>query len=640
MLHQPKFMRRAFRDPRITHQRMMTKGGHSTIHKKAQKGLHVRFHEMWGKLMNMRWRWMLFLFAATYVAHWLIFAIFWYILARTNDDLDLDHEAPPENHTICIRHVTSFTTAFAFSIESQLTIGYGYMYLSGKCIRGIVILVIQMLVGIVFDAVLTGAFVAKFSHPKNGAIWIRFTHLAVIADVDGEPNLIFQVANTEHRALTDVRVAAVLYQELEDDQLYQTSVNFHVDSINSEECPIFIYPLTYYHSITPSSPLAAFLYHEDPGYFEIVVFLSAIEDGTGEVCQRRTSYVLSEIVMHHHFASVLTRDEKGAYSIKMENFDKIIPAPVHTEVSRSLNKTVPQSPNAILSIMSNFDRIIPRSPTPTHFTHNAVPSSPNTVLSKNLTFDKVIPEQPKVTVPKSLIFDKANPGSPNTVLSKSLNFEKAIPGSPNTELSKDLNFDKAIPEHPNTTTVSKSSNFDKTVPEHPNAIISKSSNFEAIPGSPNTVLSKSPNFDKAIPEHPNAIVLKSSNFDKTVPEHPNAIISKSSNFDEAIPEHPNAIISKSSTLDKAIPGSPNTVLSKSSNFDKLVPEHPNAIVSKSSTFDKAIPGSPNTVLSKSSNFDKTVPGSASAAVSKSSNFDIIIPGHPNSVVSNSSNRTA
>lgn len=145
----------------------------------------------------------------------------------------------------------------------------------------------------------------------------------------------FQVANTRPSPLTSVRISAVLYEERETGQLHQTTVDFHLDSITSEECPFFIFPLTYYHSITPSSPLAILLQREAHHHFELVVFLSATQEGTGETCQRRTSYLPSEIVLHHHFASMLARGAKGEYQIKMENFDKTIPELPATDTKSS-----------------------------------------------------------------------------------------------------------------------------------------------------------------------------------------------------------------------------------------------------------------------------------------------------------------
>lgn len=157
--------------------------------------------------------------------------------------------------------------------------------------------------------------------------------------MDGKPNLIFQVANTRPSPLTSVRVSAVLYQEKANGELYQTSVDFHLDGISSEECPFFIFPLTYCHSITPASPLATLLQHDNPAHFELVVFLSAMQEGTGEICQRRTSYLPSEIMLHHCFASLLTRGSKGEYQIKMENFDKTVPELPAPLTSKSPNRT-------------------------------------------------------------------------------------------------------------------------------------------------------------------------------------------------------------------------------------------------------------------------------------------------------------
>lgn len=184
-----------------------------------------------------------------------------------------------------------------------------------------------------------GAFVAKIARPKNRAFSIHFTRSAVVTHTEGKPHLMFQVANTRSSPLTSVQISAILYQEQENGQLHQTSVDFHLDSITSDECPFFIFPLTYYHSITPSSPLAALLQRESAHHFELVIFLSAVQEGTGETCQRRTSYLPSEIMLYHRFASVLARNAKGEYQIKMENFDKTIPELPAAADSKSPTRT-------------------------------------------------------------------------------------------------------------------------------------------------------------------------------------------------------------------------------------------------------------------------------------------------------------
>ncbi|NXA08354.1 KCJ13 protein, partial [Sapayoa aenigma] len=324
--------------------RMVTKDGHSTLQMDGAQGKGLAYlRDAWGILMDMRWRWMMLVFSASFVIHWLVFAVLWYLLAEMNGDLELDHDAPPDNHTICVKYITSFTAAFSFSLETQLTIGYGTMFPSGDCPSAIALLAIQMVLGLMLEAFITGAFVAKIARPKNRAFSIRFTRSAVVTHSEGKPHLMFQVSNTRSSPLTSVQISAILYQEQENGQLHQTSVDFHLDSITADVCPFFIFPLTYYHSITPSSPLAALLQREVPHHFELVVFLSAVQEGTGETCQRRTSYLPSEIMLYHRFAPVLARSAKGEYQIKMENFDKTIselPAAAGSKSPRRTDKEI------------------------------------------------------------------------------------------------------------------------------------------------------------------------------------------------------------------------------------------------------------------------------------------------------------
>lgn len=137
--------------------RLVTKDGHSTFHMAGAQGRGVSYlRDVWGILMDMRWRWMMLVFSASFVLHWLVFAVFWYLLAEMNGDLELDHDAPPDNHTVCVKYVTSFTAAFSFSLETQLTIGYGTMFPSGDCPSAIALLAIQMVLGLMLEAFLTG----------------------------------------------------------------------------------------------------------------------------------------------------------------------------------------------------------------------------------------------------------------------------------------------------------------------------------------------------------------------------------------------------------------------------------------------------------------------------------------------------
>ena len=95
-----------------------------------------------------------------------------------------------------------------------------------------------------------GAFVAKIARPKNRAFSIRFTDLAVVAHLDGKPNLIFQVASTQPSPLTKVRVSAMLYQEMANSTRPVWTFTLMASVLRSV------------HSLSFHSPTTTLLYHQ------------------------------------------------------------------------------------------------------------------------------------------------------------------------------------------------------------------------------------------------------------------------------------------------------------------------------------------------------------------------------------------
>lgn len=52
------------------------------------------------------------------------------------------------HQSVCVYGVNSFTAAFLFSIETQVTIGYGTRAITDKCPEAILLLLIQSLLGL------------------------------------------------------------------------------------------------------------------------------------------------------------------------------------------------------------------------------------------------------------------------------------------------------------------------------------------------------------------------------------------------------------------------------------------------------------------------------------------------------------
>ncbi|KAF7219449.1 inward rectifier potassium channel 13 [Nothobranchius furzeri] len=282
----------------------------------------LALQDMWGMLVSLRWRWVLLAFCASFIAHWLLFACLWYLLAHLNGDLAVqDHDHPPQGHVVCVKYITSFTAAFSFSLETQLTIGYGTMFPSGDCPSAIALLAVQMLLGLMLEAFITGAFVAKIARPQKRAGVIQFSPQAVVGQNQGQTCLMIRVTNLLQRPLVDVKVNAVLYEEHEGQALHQTSVDFHLDHLGQQPCPFFIFPLTFYHPLDRQSPLYSTLCEGSSKHFELVVFLTASQEGTGDSCQKRTSYLRQEIQYDRRFLPALGLDDQGRYLVSNQHFD-------------------------------------------------------------------------------------------------------------------------------------------------------------------------------------------------------------------------------------------------------------------------------------------------------------------------------
>lgn len=170
------------------HQRLVTKDGHFALRPPqyssgSRRGPSVKawllaLQDLWGLLVSLRWRWVLLAFCASFLAHWLLFACLWYLLAHLNGDLAVkDHDSPPQGHVVCVKHITSFTAAFSFSLETQLTIGYGTMFPSGDCPSAIALLAVQMLLGLMLEAFITGTnlLFLKHSHHKHYQLKFLFS---------------------------------------------------------------------------------------------------------------------------------------------------------------------------------------------------------------------------------------------------------------------------------------------------------------------------------------------------------------------------------------------------------------------------------------------------------------------------------
>ncbi|GCB83319.1 ATP-sensitive inward rectifier potassium channel 10-like [Scyliorhinus torazame] len=307
--------------------RVMTKDGHSNVridHVRDWRFLYLK--DLWTTFIDLKWRYKLALFSATFVGTWFLFGLAWYLVALLHGDM----AAPPEpsaNHTLCVANMQTLTAAFLFSLESQTTIGYGYRYISEECPLAIVLLIGQLIVTSLLEVFVTGTFLAKIARPKKRAGTVRFSHHAVVSSRDGKLCLMIRVANMRTSLLLGCQVAGKLLRaqraaEGESFRLQQVNVEFQVDA--GTDSPFLILPLTFYHLIDEGSPLrqAALAPGRDQE-FELVVILSGTVESTSAMCQVRTSYLPEEILWGYEFCPAISISPSGKYVADFATFDRV-----------------------------------------------------------------------------------------------------------------------------------------------------------------------------------------------------------------------------------------------------------------------------------------------------------------------------
>ncbi|XP_053279501.1 ATP-sensitive inward rectifier potassium channel 1a.1 [Pleuronectes platessa] len=309
--------------------RLVTKDGRCNIEYGNIRNIrHFGFMaDFWITFVEIRWRFVLFFFIASFTLSWFIFGLLWYWIARNNGDLAWQN--PPDDHIPCVDNILGLCTAFLYSLETQTTIGYGGRSLTPLCPGAVALLIIQSLVGAIINCFMCGIILSKISSPKKRAKTITFSDMAVIGPRKGALCLSIRVANLRKTLMIGSQIYGKLLRttytpEGETIIMDQVDINFTVDV--GKDNLFFICPLTLYHIIDKSSPffeMAVDTLHQKD--FELVVFLDGTAESTSSSCQVRTSFIPPEIMWGYNFLPIISRSKEGKYRVDFSNFSKVVP---------------------------------------------------------------------------------------------------------------------------------------------------------------------------------------------------------------------------------------------------------------------------------------------------------------------------
>ncbi|XP_053325318.1 inward rectifier potassium channel 4 [Spea bombifrons] len=284
--------------------------------------------------VDTRWRYMLLIFSAAFLASWLFFAFLFWCIAFIHGDFSAGvgvigpgKTGPPKP---CLMHVNSFVEAFLFSVETQTTIGYGFRCVTDECPLAILAVVAQSILGCLIDSFMIGTIMAKMARPKKRAQTLLFSHHAVIALRDGKLCLMWRVGNLRKSHIVEAHVRAQLirpYVTQEGEYLPVDQKDLNVGYDSGLDRIFLVSPIIIVHEIDEESPFYSMGKEQLEGEdFEIVVILEGMVEATAMTTQARSSYLASEIRWGHRFEPVVF-EEKNHYKVDYSHFHKTYQVP-------------------------------------------------------------------------------------------------------------------------------------------------------------------------------------------------------------------------------------------------------------------------------------------------------------------------
>ncbi|XP_029440924.1 ATP-sensitive inward rectifier potassium channel 11-like [Rhinatrema bivittatum] len=303
--------------------RFVAKNGACNVAHKNIREQGRFLQDVFTTLVDLKWHHTLLIFTMSFICSWMVFAMAWWLIAFGHGDLDPRHSSSVP----CVTNIQSFTSAFLFSIEVQVTIGFGGRMVTEQCPLAITVLIIQNIAGLINNAVMLGCIFMKTAQANRRAETLIFSKHAVVACRDGKFRFMFRVGDLRKSMIisASIKIQIVRKTTTSEGEVEPLSqVDIQVENPVGTNSIFLVSPLIISHTIDEKSPLykisASNLACQN---LEIVVILEGVVETTGITTQARTSYLPDEILWGHRFVPIVT-EEEGRYSVDYSKFGNTV----------------------------------------------------------------------------------------------------------------------------------------------------------------------------------------------------------------------------------------------------------------------------------------------------------------------------
>ncbi|CAH2318965.1 ATP-sensitive inward rectifier potassium channel 11-like [Pelobates cultripes] len=303
--------------------RFVSKNGACNVAHKNIREQGRFLQDVFTTMVDLKWHHSLLIFTMTFICSWMMFAMAWWLIAFAHGDLD-----PKRSSSVpCVTNIQSFTSAFLFSIEVQVTIGFGGRMVTEQCPLAITILIIQNISGLIINAVMLGCIFMKTAQANRRAETLIFSKNAVIACRDGKYRFMFRVGDLRKSMIISASIKIQIVKKTmtaEGEIIPISQVDIQVENPMGTNSIFLVSPLIISHTIDEKSPLYNIsAYDLNNQELEVVAILEGVVETTGITTQARTSYLPEEILWGHRFVPIVT-EEEGRYSVDYSKFGKTV----------------------------------------------------------------------------------------------------------------------------------------------------------------------------------------------------------------------------------------------------------------------------------------------------------------------------
>jgi inward rectifier potassium channel len=220
----------------------------------------------------------------------------------------------------CIANLNppGFAGAFFFSVETLATVGYGDMH--PQTLYGHSVAMVEIFVGLMSLALITGIMFARFSRPRARFL---FTKNLVVRPIEGKLTLLIRAANLRQNVVQDASAQLRMLRGEVTAEGYRIRRVIDLPLVRSQH-PMFVLGWTVMHLIDEASPLKTETAESmRRSRTSFVLSISGTDETTGQVLMARAEYSSDDIRWNATFRDILEEAEDGTLHLDYGKFHEV-----------------------------------------------------------------------------------------------------------------------------------------------------------------------------------------------------------------------------------------------------------------------------------------------------------------------------